>query len=283
MHWSVAGHEGQKKLVERLIAAGALPHAYLLTGLSGIGKRMFADDVVRALIPPGYEPDAMVLAPERDKEGVEHDIPIEAVRDMKRWLMFRPVGSYKAVIIDDADRLGGEAANTLLKVLEEPPAYAKFLLVSGRPGAVLPTISSRCERMEFRPLDDAEMKRILGSLALDGDDRDLLAIVAAGRPGVARRLVADTLIPTIARHIASLEKALAGGITERLVYAKEVAEDDAAPAIAGWWLSWVHAQLPKRPELAPIAHGLAELVGVLGESHYNRRLAVEAFLVQGGR
>jgi hypothetical protein len=127
------------------------------------------------------------------------------------------------------------------------------------------------------------MKTILAGLELDADDRELLAAVAAGRPGLALRLVDDGRLPTVVRHIAGLEKALKGGITERLVYAKEVADDEHAPEIAAWWLAWVHAQLPERPALAPAARGLQELERVLVEPQYNRRLAIEHFLLETGQ
>ncbi|HTP57223.1 MAG TPA: AAA family ATPase [Candidatus Paceibacterota bacterium] len=278
MQWSAIGHEDVKRYLERLVMTGRFGHAYLFTGPEGIGKRMVAEDVARLLIPQGDELDITRLSPERDEDGRLHDIPIGAVRDMKRWVVLRPVG-FKVVIIDDADRLGGEAANTLLKVLEEPPLYAKFLLITGRLGAVLPTIASRCERVDFRPLDEAQMKTALAGLKLDADDRALLAAVAAGRPGMALKLLQNGEVPDVARHIAGLEKALKGGITERLVYAKEVADDERAPEIASWWLAWVHTHLAERPALAPVARGIQELVSVLGEPQFNRRLAVEHFLL----
>lgn len=274
MHWTVVGHQRQKVLVERLIATGRLPHAYLLAGPAGIGKRMFADDVVRALVPPGYGPDSRVI---------EHDIPVEEVRELKRWMYMRPACPFKTVIVDDADGVGTEAANTLLKVLEEPPSYAKFFLVTGRAGAVMPTIASRCERMDFMPLGDADMEGVLAAMNVDADDRALVGVIAAGRPGRARRLVESGKLPAVARHIGSLEKALKSGLTERLSYAKDVADDDDAPEIADWWLTWVHAQLPERPALAAVARGLADLADVLREPHYNRRLAIETFLLQAGQ
>ena len=270
MHWSVIGHERQKMLIERLIRVSRLAHAYLFSGPPGVGKRMFADDIVHALVPAGYEPDAMAMA---------YDVPVDEVRAMKRWIYLRPAGTYKVVVIDDVDRISGEAANTLLKVLEEPPSYAKFFLITGRAGAVMPTISSRCERMDFMPLGDADMKSIFAGLKLDADDCKLLSVVAGGRPGLALRLVNDKKLPGVARHIAAFEKVLKGGVTERILYAKEVADADDADEIADWWLSWVHAHLTERPALAPVARGLAQLVTTLREPHYNRRLALESFFL----
>jgi len=279
MHWSVVGHDEQKMYLERLLDEGRLPHALLLTGPEGVGKRMIAEDVLSALVPLMYAPDIMRLAPVRDEDGKVSDIPVEAAADLRSWLSLRPLGTHKAVLIDDADRLGDKTADMLLKALEEPPAYAHFLLVSGRPGDVRPTIASRCERLEFRPLDADRMRQILKGVKVDEDDRSLLATVAAGRPGAALRLVEAKQLPTVARHIAALEKALKAGVTERLVYAKEVADDEAITDIVSWWLAYVQSQLVRRPELAPVGHALLDLLRTVSEPAYNRRLAVEHFLL----
>lgn len=280
MHWSVVGHDEQRQYLERLLDEGHLPHALLLAGPEGVGKRMVAEDVAAALVPAGYPLDIMRLSPTRDEEtGKLSNIPVDTVRALLQWLPLRPSGRHKAVILDGADRLGHDAANTLLKVLEEPPAYVRFLLVTSAPADVLPTIASRCERVEFRPLDADRMRQLLKSLKLDEDDRALLATVAAGRPGTALRLVEEGRLPDVARHIAALEKSLKAGVTERLVYAKEVADDDRTDEIVSWWLAYVHGQLPRRPELSSVGHGLIDLLRTVSEPAYNRRLAIEHFLL----
>ncbi len=279
MRWSCVGHEEQKAYLERVITANDLPHAVLLAGPEGIGKKMVADDVANALVPHGYAPDCWRLAPMRDDDSTVHDIPIELVRDMRQWLTLRPLGTHKAVLIDDADRLGGEAANTLLKVLEEPPAYAHFLLVSGKAGQILPTIASRCARLDFRPLSLQEMKEVLGKRKLDADDAQLILTVANGQPGKALALIEGKKLPIVAHHIAALEKALNAGIADRLIYAKAVADDDASADIVSWWTSYVHARLSQRPELADVAHELLDLATVVSQSQFNKRLAIEHFLL----
>jgi len=280
MHWSVVGHDEQKRYLERLLDEGRLPHALLLAGPEGVGKRMVAEDILAALVPPGYPLDVMRLAPTRDEEtGKLSNIPVDDVRALLRWLPLRPSGVHKAVLLDGAERLGHDAANTLLKALEEPPAYVRFLLVTSAPADVLPTISSRCERVDFRPLDADHMRGILKGLKLDDDDRALLATVAAGRPGAALRLAEAGQLPAVARHIAALEKSLKAGVAERLVYAREVADDDHADDIVAWWLAYVHGQLPRRPELAVVGHGLIDLYRTVADPVYNRKLAVEHFLL----
>ncbi|HXK36871.1 MAG TPA: hypothetical protein VJ553_04800 [Candidatus Paceibacterota bacterium] len=280
MEWSCIGHEQEKAYFAALLDDGRVGHAYLFTGVEGIGKRMVSEDVARAMVGSGPTFDLLRLAPERDEDGKLHDIPIDAVRAMKSWIVLRPMGEHKVVLIDDADRLGDEAANTLLKVLEEPPAYAHFLLVSSRSGAVLPTISSRCERVEFRPVSDAELRTVIDPYTLDADDRALVATIAAGRPGVAVRLVTEKKLVTAATAIASLEKALTGGVTEQFAIAKTVAVSPDAEDIVSWWLGFVHARLATKPNLAPVAKGLLELSEAFTEIGINRRLALERFFLE---
>jgi DNA polymerase III subunit delta' len=285
MQWTVIGHDGQKEYIDRLLSGSALAHAYLLAGPSGLGKRLFAEDVVRALHEGrliSRNPDHMVLMPGiHEDTGKPTDIPVEAVRDMKVWAYQKPLyGAVKTVIVDDADRLGDAAANTFLKVLEEPPAYVHFLLLTARPGDVLATIASRCQEMTFGLLSDAQMNTVLAGVRIDADDAQLLRAVASGRPGIAQTLLRDKRLPVVARRIAQLEQVLKSGIAERLVAAKTIAEDDALSDTVSWWLSWVHAQLGARPQLAPVAHGLLELSSAVSESKFNKRLALERFFLE---
>lgn len=195
------------------------------------------------LIPSGYQLDLMRLAPERDEEtGKVRDISIESAHQLKSWAMLRPIGAHKVAIIEDADRLGGEAANALLKILEEPPAYAHFFLTTTQPGQLLPTIRSRCERIE---------------------------------------VTAPPRMPSTAAVAACavLEKTLAAGISVRLAYAKTLADNPDAPELVRQMIDVLHQRLAKEPGLAPVIHGLLELGNIIGESQFNRRLAIERFLL----
>ncbi|MEK7638215.1 MAG: AAA family ATPase [Patescibacteria group bacterium] len=287
MDWNVVGHTEQKKYFQRMMSGGSLAHAYLLHGPQGVGKRMFAGELATALLADSgvalqNNPDCILLQPGVSKEtGKPTEIPVEAVREMKKWAYQRPLyGVRKVVLIDDAERMSDAAANTVLKVLEEPPVYLNFLLVSSRSGQLLETITSRCQDVAFRTLEDVEMKTVLASLKMDADDRQLVAAVAAGRPGAALRLVKEKKLPTVAKAIAGLEKMLISGTAERIVFAKKIADDDDALQIVSWWLAWAHAQLVARPRLAAVANGLLDLYNAVSETKYNRRLAVEKFLLE---
>lgn len=286
MQWTVVGHDTQKASFGQMVAGRADIHAHLLTGPSGVGKRLFADDVVRALhsgqVTSSAHPDHQTLMPGvHEDTGKQTDIAVEDVRSMKAWAYQKPLyGAVKTVIVDDADRLGDAAANTFLKVLEEPPAYLYFFLVTSRPGEVLPTITSRCQETVFGKLSEDDMNTVLSGVRLDDDDRRLLTAVAAGKPGTALELIRGKRLPVVARAIAQLEQLLRVGVAERIVAAKTIAEDAAVSDTVSWWLSWVHAQLSARPQLASVAQGLLELSSALDEPKFNRRLALERFLLE---
>lgn len=270
-----------------MMTGGSLSHAYLMHGPQGVGKRMFAGELAAALlkndsIALGNNPDFILLQPGVSKEtGKPTEIPVESVRAMKSWAYQRPLyGARKVVLIDDAERMSDAAANTVLKVLEEPPAYLTFLLVSSRSEQLLETIASRCQDVAFSTLEEAEMKTVLASLAMDADDKKLVAAVAAGRPGAALQLVQEKKLHAVAKAIAGLENILASGTAERIVFAKKIADDDDALQIVSWWLAWTHAQLTSRPQLVSVAAGLLDLYDAVSETKYNRRLAIERFLLE---
>ncbi len=282
MHWDVIGHERQKKYFEH----AKLSHAYLLHGPKGVGKCMFICELAEHLMSDGgmpldHNPDFRLLKPGVNQEtGKPADISVDTIRAMKHWAYVRPLyGARKIVVIDDAERMSADGANTMLKVLEEPPAYLHFFLVSSQSGDLLPTIASRCHGIAFRLLDDHEMDVALTGLKLDADDRKLLTIIAAGSPGTAYQLVRDNKLSAVAHAIAGLKKALTSGVAERIRYAGTITDDDDAPQIVGWWLAWMRAELPLRPEYAPVLHRLLDLHATISETKYNRRLALEHFLL----
>jgi hypothetical protein len=94
-------------------------------------------------------------------------------------------------------------------------------------------------------------------------------------------LVSEGRVPDIARAIALLEKLLKASVAERLIAAKAAA-DDHLPDTVAWWTAWVHAQLGTRPQLAPAARGLLDLSTAVAEPKFNRRLALERFLLELG-
>ena len=167
-----------------------LSHAYLITGGGGDSRAAFAGRLAAAYLcegdtPPcgrcracrkvgkGSHPDLSRTAPPPDKA----EITVEQIRSLRADAYVRPnEGRRKGYVIDPADAMNPAAQNALLKVLEEGPAYAAFLLVSDRPGKLLDTVRSRCELLSL-PREDAlpgpellERAETLAGLLLAGDE-----------------------------------------------------------------------------------------------------------------
>ena len=180
---------GQDRAVEQFASAWAtrrLHHAWLLAGPKGVGKATFAHAAARRVLadaagPPfeapglrtpddhpivklveaGSHPDMRWLErlPKEKGEGLARDISVDQVRELGEFMgMTAALSPWRVTVIDTVDELAGAGANALLKMLEEPPANTLFFLVSHAPGRLLPTIRSRCRRVDFQPLpDDAIM------------------------------------------------------------------------------------------------------------------------------
>ena len=189
---------GQERAVEQFATAWAsrkLHHAWLLGGPKGVGKASFALAAARRVLAeaagpsfdlPGIEtgddhpivklvearshPDFRWL--ERllnEKTGnLNRNIKVDQIRELGEFLsLSAALSPWRAVVIDTVDDLETEGANALLKMLEEPPSNTLFFLVSNAPGRLLPTIRSRCRRLDFQKLDDDVMTSILGRHAPD--------------------------------------------------------------------------------------------------------------------
>ncbi len=209
---------GQDRAVEQFSSAWQsrkLHHAWLLAGPKGTGKASFADAAARRvladaagpssetpgietsqdhpivkLVEAGSHPDMRRLQRlVNEKTGnLARNISVDQVRELGEFLSLTPALSpWRVVIIDTVDELETSGANALLKILEEPPANTIFLLVSHAPGRLLPTIRSRCRRLDFQPLDDEAMTSILKAQAADmtAAERERIIAMSFGSAGRA--------------------------------------------------------------------------------------------------
>ena len=209
---------GQDRAVGQFAEAWAsrrLHHAWLLAGPRGVGKASFAAAAARRVLadaagPPidlpgidypadhpmvklvdaGSHPDMRWLErlPKEKGEGLARDITVDQVRKLGQFLSLKPAMSdWRAVVIDSMDDLAGPGANALLKILEEPPPNSLFFLVAHAHGRLLPTIRSRCRRLDFKPLADDAMTSILEREAPDLKEGERARVVAlsAGSAGRA--------------------------------------------------------------------------------------------------
>src|SRR3989338_8257663 len=156
------GHHKQKKYFANIIKNGSLSHAYLLSGPEMIGKKLFVLSLYELLNGRKSEndPDFKLVSPKI--EDGETKLYIEDIRDIKKNLSYKPYsGPYKVVVIDDAHRVTIEAANALLKVLEEPSVFSILFLVTHIPKSLPETILSRCEEVAFLPAQSSEVTEFL--------------------------------------------------------------------------------------------------------------------------
>lgn len=197
--WSdVVGHRETIDAFARATAQSRLHHANLLVGPAGIGKRQLAfalatqlhcvavsedgeacgDCTQCRLHIRGEHPDFVLLAPEG------RFIKIDAVREMQKQTRFRPYSAKRrVVVIDDAETLREEAANALLKTLEEPGGETLFLLLAAEANRLLPTIRSRCQPIRCAPLTLDETRAVLARESVDVDET--VARLSYGSPGRA--------------------------------------------------------------------------------------------------
>jgi len=185
-------------LLEKGMRADAVDEAPSLFGDALPPVRPTSLNVVRDCqtvrhVLAGSHADLLVLEPEwDDKRGRQKtDISIEQTRRIGEFLSYRPVeAACKLVLIDSVDALNVSSSNSILKWLEEPPHNSMFILISHRPGALLPTIRSRCRMVGFAPLELPVFSSIIQDLGVRGDAEELhdLYALAGGSAGIAMHL-----------------------------------------------------------------------------------------------
>ncbi len=231
------GHADQEAAFLEAASDGKLHHAWLLTGPRGVGKATFAwraarflralpapGDMLADAVPTGLamgadHPVARRISALSDpgvfllRRGWDHKLKrlktVITVDEARRLTPFFGMaladGGYRVVIVDSADELNPNAANALLKLLEEPPARCVLLLISHRPARLLPTIRSRCRTLRFDPLAPDDLT---AALAVTGHEADpSLAELSAGSVGEAIRLAKDDGAALFANLITLLDSA----------------------------------------------------------------------------
>jgi DNA polymerase-3 subunit delta' len=198
-------HEAHWQRLQSRLAREALPHALLLCGPAGLGKRAFLHRFARGLLcerprdgeacgqcraclllAAGTHPDFVTISYGLRKDGVQRkEIVVEQVRELSaRLAMASQFGGWQVVVVDPADAMNANAANALLKTLEEPSPQTLLLLVADAPWRLPQTIRSRCQRIEFQLPSAAEA---LAWLVAQGVAEPAAALEAAGgNPGLAQ-------------------------------------------------------------------------------------------------
>lgn len=256
-NWDLIGHEWAVNMLKKHVVNGTTRHAYLFSGPPGLGRHTVALRFAQALncqtptdagIPCGqcrdcrqiesmHHADLTII--QADSEG--GTLKVDQIREARRTLTLKPYQSkYRVSIFLRFQEANDNAANALLKTLEEAPSYAVLILTADNPEQLLPTIVSRCEVLRLRPLSIAEVQRGLESKGIESHRAKLVAHISGGRFGYALRLVEnDDLLEMREERLNELLTLLPASRVEKFKYADQLAKDkDAMRQTILFWLSY---------------------------------------------
>ncbi len=265
--WQVIGQSHAITQLEASFALGRLSHAYLLVGPPHVGKGTLALDLARAVnctskedtspchqctqcrrITSRLHADVRVIGlnQDDDKASRRREISIEEVRSVSSQAHLKPYeGACRVYIFEDAETMSEEAANALLKTLEEPPPDTLLILLTSQEDRLLPTIKSRCTRIELKPMAQHEITRYLEeNRSVERNDAELLAQLCRGSLGWALLTLEDPLV--LERRKSELDRliSLLGADVERRFHAaSDIAslyyrDRGEALEVLDIWLSW---------------------------------------------
>jgi DNA polymerase-3 subunit delta' len=201
---SIIGQEEAVEILQDEIRKDRISHAYLFSAKEGSGKSKLAFEFAKASFCEEAEvdscgscincrkmdhqnhPDYKVISVLEGKSAIS----IDQIRKLKKEIAYKPYDSdHKIYIIEKAEKMTKEAANSLLKTLEEPPSFATIILLVEDSGKLLPTIVSRCQQIKLRNVDQTEIKKLLLDQGLSEERAEIISLTAAGSPGSALEII----------------------------------------------------------------------------------------------
>ena len=284
--WRTVGHEKAKRILQRGLVEDRVSHAYMLSGPAGVGKMTLALDLARALnclgtdkpcdecvqcgrIERGVHADLHVIGVSEDARSGRQRvlIGIEQIREALREASLKPYeGSYRVFIIDGAENLSEEAANSLLKTLEEPPEQVVLVLLTTDHNTVLPTLVSRCQLLELRTLTDSAIASLLeAEHGMEADRAGEIAKLSQGVAGWAVRAAAEPeMVEELMTRLDAVEGVLDAALEQRFAYANELAfsfgrDRDRVRRELDLWRSWWRDVLLVKHERPQLVANTAKL------------------------
>lgn len=264
--WRTIGHQRTISTLERGFREGRLSHAYLLTGPPGVGKMLLAVELAQMVnclgeerpcgqcgqcqrIASGLHADVRVVAVETQTETEGRSrtvITIGQVREVQREASLKPFeGRCRVFIFDGAEYMREDAANCLLKTLEEPPDQVMLVLLASDASTLLPTILSRCQCLDLKPLPlELVASELMARYQADAENAKEVARLSGGRPGWAFRAMSEPeLLERRAERLSAIEAVVHGSLEERFEYASRQAaiflrDREAVRQELDLWLGW---------------------------------------------
>ncbi len=283
-----SGFYGNEQLKKNLSAAfdrGHPAHFYLISGPEGSGKKTLARLISAALLCRGEKKPCGVCSQCRKALGGSHPdlitvddpdhqtIPVKVVRDAASDLFIRPnEGSKKIYYVPRGQDLGIPSQNALLKVLEEPPHYGVFLILTNNPDKLLPTVRSRCTELKMQPLDKNTLTACLSNSFPQADPQTMDAAInrSGGWLGQAQKLLlsGESWLPQTKDFAAAYVKKDTMALLQLTVSMEKMKRDQLIPILTQWQ-ELLSSALLCRGGLPP----LDSLVRTLAESRTSRDLS----------
>ncbi|MFN0194627.1 MAG: DNA polymerase III subunit delta' [Aestuariivirga sp.] len=283
----IRGHKQARDTISAAFASGKAHHAWLFAGPRGVGKATLAYALARGILsglPPAEyfahepvgqhakwiaakaHPDMKVLERRWDDKKLKTEIVVDDARELGAFLSLTSgSGKWRIVIVDAADDLNINAANSLLKLIEEPPPRTLLMLVAHNPGRVLRTIRSRCVTLKFDPLSEDDALAVLRGLSLPGhhNDQELLAALhlAPGSPGRAIELIDAPGAQAFRAYLAHRPRGIAHTAAFAAKHFQRLGRMDDVEIFGALLQEWLAKQAKESPQPA-----LADAYNSIGQS-----------------
>jgi len=300
--WQIVGQNRILSLFQRSLEAGSLAHAYLLIGPPHVGKMTLALDLAQALnceaveypcgecascqrIAAANHADVQVIGLDQNVNSAEAKlISTDQIEQMQRSASLPPFeGKHKVFIIDGAELLSIEAANRLLKTLEEPVGKVVFILLTTNDSLLPATVVSRCQRLELSPLPAAEVESVLNSRDIEPQRAKLLARIAHGCLGWALSAAADnSLLRQRDEEIDKLIGIINADYEERFAYVAGMAAQftqnrSGVHNILDLWLDYWRDLLLVKVGCSDIITNIDRLAAIVEMAHDYSLVQIKAF------
>lgn len=258
----IVGHELIRKRLQRAAMTGRVANSYLFLGPAGVGKKTLLDAFVAALLCEGEDkpcgrcaacvkvrtrnhPDVVYIVPQKGKKTISVDVIREVIAEE---VYVRPLlGHRKLFVVEDGALLGVPAQNALLKVLEEPPQYAVFLIAAQDAGVFLPTILSRSQQLALRPLPQEQVMAYMAAhYPALSEQHPFLAAFSGGCIGRAKQMAEDgtflQLRSEANAHMVSLAGAHPAALQGCIAYVAGLSEPERETVLA-CMIAWLRDSL----------------------------------------
>jgi len=273
-NWNLTGHEWAVDMLQKHIVHGTTRHAYLFSGPPGLGRRTLALRFAQALNCPTPAAPGIPCGTCRDCTQIESmahadltivqaeaeggTLKVDQIRETRKTLILKPyMSKYRVALFLRFQEANDNAANALLKTLEEAPSYAVLILTADNPEQLLPTIISRCEVLRLRPLRVEEVQSELEHRGFETNHARLLAHLSGGRMGYALRLLeSDALLEKREERLNDLLTLLSASRVEKFKYVDQLAKDKEVmrQTITFWLTYWRDVMLRAAQAETPLVN-----------------------------